>query len=56
MKVKIASLENKFERWTGRFVKFYERCGTEGEEVGTRRRRETPAERRQKRKEFRKNQ
>jgi len=56
MKVKIASLEDKFERWTGRFVKFYERCGTEGEEItGRRRRRETPAERREKRREFRKN-
>jgi len=53
MKVKIASLEDKFERWTGRFVKFYERCGTEGETE--RRRRETPAERREKRREFRKN-
>ena len=55
MKVKIASLEDKFERWTGRFVKFYERCGTEGDVEGSRRRRETPAERREKRREFRKN-
>ena len=59
MKMKIESLENKFERWTGRFVKFYERCGIEGtegnSEGGRRRRRETPAERRESRREFRKN-
>ena len=37
MRVKIAALDKKFDRYTTRFVKFYEQCGTDGEETRKRR-------------------
>ena len=37
MKFKIAALDKKFDRYTARFVKFYEQCGTDGDETRKRR-------------------
>ena len=37
MKTKIAALDAKFKRYTNRFTKFYELCGTDGDGTRTRR-------------------
>ena len=37
MKNKIGALDAKFKRYTNRFTKFYERCGTDGDETRKRR-------------------
>jgi len=37
MKKKIGALDAKFKRYTNRFTKFYERCGTDGDETRKRR-------------------